>query len=205
MGRARDLRRDLRAHRLRRPRARADGRRSPGMADRTITISGLSKTYSVTGWRIGWAISPPALTGAHPQAARLPHGGGADAVSRCRRRARCRCRTAFYAELATDYADQARPDARHSRPSRLHVPTSRAARITSWRTSARSASRPDSEFAQHLVKEVGVATVPGSSFYIDPPVRAADGALLFLEARRDAAREAGPPAGAALGYSGDRA
>ena len=35
----------------------------PGMADRTITIGGLSKTYSVTGWRIGWAISPPSLTG----------------------------------------------------------------------------------------------------------------------------------------------
>ena len=34
----------------------------PGMADRTVTISGLSKTYSVTGWRIGWAIAPAALT-----------------------------------------------------------------------------------------------------------------------------------------------
>src|SRR3954470_8627638 len=35
-----------------------------GMADRTVTINSLSKTYSVTGWRVGWAISPPALTGA---------------------------------------------------------------------------------------------------------------------------------------------
>src|ERR1700678_813946 len=35
-----------------------------GMADRTVTINGLSKTYSVTGWRVGWTISPPALTGA---------------------------------------------------------------------------------------------------------------------------------------------
>ncbi len=35
-----------------------------GMADRTVTINGLSKTFSVTGWRVGWAISPPALTGA---------------------------------------------------------------------------------------------------------------------------------------------
>ncbi|TMD18046.1 MAG: aminotransferase class I/II-fold pyridoxal phosphate-dependent enzyme [Chloroflexi bacterium] len=34
----------------------------PGMAERTITISGASKTYSVTGWRIGWLIAPPALT-----------------------------------------------------------------------------------------------------------------------------------------------
>ena len=34
------------------------------MAERTITINGLSKTYSVTGWRVGWTISPPSLTGA---------------------------------------------------------------------------------------------------------------------------------------------
>ena len=34
----------------------------PGMEDRTITISALSKTYSVTGWRVGWAIAPPDLT-----------------------------------------------------------------------------------------------------------------------------------------------
>src|SRR5918995_6307654 len=33
-----------------------------GMADRTVTINSLSKTYSVTGWRVGWAISPPSLT-----------------------------------------------------------------------------------------------------------------------------------------------
>src|SRR5437868_10837033 len=36
----------------------------PGMSDRTITINGLSKTYSVTGWRVGWTISPPSVTGA---------------------------------------------------------------------------------------------------------------------------------------------
>src|SRR5438034_934012 len=35
-----------------------------GMAERTVTINGLSKTYSVTGWRVGWTISPPTLTGA---------------------------------------------------------------------------------------------------------------------------------------------
>ena len=36
----------------------------PGMADRTITINGLSKTYSVTGWRVGWTISPASPTAA---------------------------------------------------------------------------------------------------------------------------------------------
>jgi len=34
----------------------------PGMRDRTITINSISKTYSLTGWRVGWAIASPALT-----------------------------------------------------------------------------------------------------------------------------------------------
>lgn len=36
----------------------------PGMAERTVTISGASKTFAVTGWRIGWAIAPREATGA---------------------------------------------------------------------------------------------------------------------------------------------
>src|SRR5262249_49137740 len=36
----------------------------PGMRDRTVTISGLSKTYSVTGWRLAYAIAPPVVTAA---------------------------------------------------------------------------------------------------------------------------------------------
>ncbi|MGH2491075.1 MAG: pyridoxal phosphate-dependent aminotransferase, partial [Candidatus Limnocylindria bacterium] len=35
----------------------------PGMAERTVTISGASKTFSVTGWRVGWIVAPPELTG----------------------------------------------------------------------------------------------------------------------------------------------
>jgi aspartate/methionine/tyrosine aminotransferase len=35
-----------------------------GMSERTVTINGLSKSYSVTGWRVGWAVAPPAITNA---------------------------------------------------------------------------------------------------------------------------------------------
>ncbi len=63
VGRDRRHRRDLRAHPLRRrrhvPMASLDG-----MADRTVTINSLSKTFSVTGWRVGWAIAPPDIAGA---------------------------------------------------------------------------------------------------------------------------------------------
>ena len=72
---------------------RTSDRHAAGMAERTVTISGLSKTFSVTGWRIGWTIAPPEVT---------------DAIRRCTifspsaRRHRCRwpalrrsrCRTA---------------------------------------------------------------------------------------------------------------
>src|SRR5690606_25915223 len=34
----------------------------PGMAERTVTLSSLGKTFSFTGWKIGWAVAPPALT-----------------------------------------------------------------------------------------------------------------------------------------------
>ncbi len=63
VGRHRRDRRDLRAHPLRRrrhvPMASLDG-----MAERTVTINSVSKTFSVTGWRVGWTIAPPDITGA---------------------------------------------------------------------------------------------------------------------------------------------
>ena len=44
----------------------------PGMRERTVMINGLSKTYSVTGWRVGWVIAPAGPDGRHPQGPRLP-------------------------------------------------------------------------------------------------------------------------------------
>jgi len=137
-----------------------------GMADRTITTSGLSKTYSVTGWRIGWAISPPSLTGGIRKmhdfltvAAPTPfHDAGVAAMS---------LPDDFYAALAADY--QAKRD--------LMVDILGRHGFTCYQPGgayyvmvdvSRFGFSSDSEFAQYLVKEIGVATVPGSSFYIDP-------------------------------------
>ena len=36
----------------------------PGMRDQTITVNSISKTYSLTGWRVGWAVAPPTITNA---------------------------------------------------------------------------------------------------------------------------------------------
>lgn len=153
----------------------------PGMADRTITIGGLSKTYSVTGWRIGWAIAPASLTGGIRKlhdfltvAAPTPfHDAGVAALS---------MPDAFYGQLATDY--EAKRDlmldilGRHGftayRPGGAYYVMADVSRF---------GFGSDSEFARYLVKEIGVATVPGSSFYIDPAT--APQAVRFCFSKRD--------------------
>jgi len=138
----------------------------PGMAERTITISGASKTYSVTGWRIGWLIAPPSLTtgirkvhdfltvgAAHPlqvaiaQALELP--------------------PSFYVELLGDY--QERRDAIVSGLSEcgFEVAAPDGAYYVMAGISAFGAE-DDVAFARRLIEEVAVATVPASSFYHDP-------------------------------------
>ncbi len=153
----------------------------PGMAERTVTTNGLSKTYSVTGWRIGWVIAPPALTGGIRKihdfltvAAPTPfHDAGVAALS---------MPDSFYTQLAADY--QAKRDLmldillRHG-----FEPHQPAGAYYVMADVSRFGFASDSEFAQYLVKEVGVATVPGSSFYIDPA--RAPQMLRFCFSKRD--------------------
>ena len=55
----------------------------PGMEDRTVTISALSKTYSVTGWRVGWTVASPTLTNAAIEAVGSTDAPGATSARRC--------------------------------------------------------------------------------------------------------------------------
>ena len=101
----------------------------PGMADRTVTTSGLSKTYSVTGWRIGWAIAPAALTGGIRKihdfltvAAPTPFmDAGVVALS---------MPPESYRDAGRRLPVEARPDAGHPGAARLHRTTGPAAPIT---------------------------------------------------------------------------
>jgi aspartate/methionine/tyrosine aminotransferase len=136
-----------------------------GMADRTITTGGLSKTYSVTGWRIGWAISPAALTGGIRKlhdfltvAAPTPfHAAGVAALS---------MPDAFYTDLANEYEAKRNLmlDILGRHGFAAYTP---GGAYYVMADVSRFGFATDSEFAQYLVKEIGVATVPGSSFYID--------------------------------------
>jgi aminotransferase len=136
-----------------------------GMGDRTITINGLSKTYSVTGWRVGWTISPPALTGA----IRKVHDFltvGAPAPLQEAGAAALALPEEYYGDLAAQY--QRRRDALLDILERHHFVCYKPYGAYYVMTDVSAFGFDDDvEFARYLVKDVGVAAVPGSSFYKD--------------------------------------
>jgi len=157
-----------------------------GMRDRTITINGLSKTYSVTGWRVGWAVAPPAIT----DAIRKVHDFltvGAPAPLQEAGAAALGLPASYYEELADGY--------RKRRDRLLPVLTEagfrcfrpRGAYYVMTDISAFEFAN-DLEFVKYLVKDIGVASVPGSSFYNDPR----DGAqqVRFAFCKKDATLDA---------------
>jgi aminotransferase len=139
----------------------------PGMAGRTVTISGISKSYSVTGWRVGYAVAPEALSAGIRRAhdfvtVGAPHPLQEAAVTALR------FPDAYYAGLREAY--QARRD--------LLWDYIEKAGFVAWKPKGayyiltdvahfmKATGVPDDyAFAMYLIKEVGVATVPGSSFY----------------------------------------
>ncbi len=140
--------------------------RLDGMKDRTVTINGLSKTYSVTGWRVGWTIGPPDIT----SAIRKVHDFltvGAPAPLQEAGAAALGLPPSYYESLAANY--RARRD--RLMPALTDVGfrcfRPRGAYYIMTDISAFGYAN-DLEFTRFLVKEIGVAAVPGSSFYRDP-------------------------------------
>ena len=138
----------------------------PGMAERTVTINGMSKTYSVTGWRVGWAIAPPVLTAAIRKVHDFLTVGAASPLQEAGAIA-LGLPGEYYESLAAGYTrrrDRLVPILQGA-GFRAHVPRGAYYVMTEidglgW--------DDDVAFARHLVEEVGVAVVPGSSFYRDP-------------------------------------
>jgi aminotransferase len=131
----------------------------PGLRERTITISGLSKTFSCTGWRLGWAIARGTLTGA----IRKVHDFltvGAPAPLQAAGAVGLAFDADYYNHLQQDY--RARRDllcgALREAGFTFSVPEGAYYILAGY--SALS-DRPDVEFAKWLAADVGVATVPG--------------------------------------------
>ena len=137
-----------------------------GMRERTVTINGLSKTYSVTGWRVGWTVAPPAITDAIRKVHDFLTVGAPSPLQEAGAVA-LDLPSSYYQRLAENY--RTRRD--HLLPAlteagfRCFRP--RGAYYVMTDISAFGFS-DDVAFTQHLVKDIGVAAVPGSSFYNDP-------------------------------------
>jgi len=137
-----------------------------GMADRTVTINSLSKTYSVTGWRVGWAISPPSLTGAIRKVHDFLTVGAAAPLQEAGIAA-LGVPATYYDQLAAAY--RRRRNHLLEVLERHHFTCYKPYGAYYIMTDIRMFGFADDvEFARYLVKEIGVAAVPGSSFYRNP-------------------------------------
>jgi aspartate/methionine/tyrosine aminotransferase len=137
-----------------------------GMRERTITINALSKTYSVTGWRVGWAIAPPEVSAAIRKVHDFVTVGAAAPLQEAGAVA-LGFPASYYEQLDREYA--ARRDTLLGILTRAGFRCFRPRGAYYIMTDISAFGFPDDvAFARYLVKDIGVAAVPGSSFYRDP-------------------------------------
>ena len=138
----------------------------PGMFDRTVSCSSLSKTYSITGWRLGYVIAPPAFI----DGARKVHDFltvGAAAPLQEAAIAGLEMPDAYYEALAALYARKRDLFLGGLRDAGLSFTEPEGAYYVMVDISEFGAS-DDTAFCEWLAREVGVAAVPGSSFFREP-------------------------------------
>ncbi|MGB2645927.1 MAG: aminotransferase class I/II-fold pyridoxal phosphate-dependent enzyme [Candidatus Acidiferrum sp.] len=139
--------------------------RVDGMRDRTIVINGMSKTYSVTGWRVGWALASPETTSAIRKVHDFLTVGAAAPLQQAGATA-LRSPQSYYDKLATDYAVRRERLLKILSAAEFTVFKPRGAYYIMTDISGFGYPN-DISFAKFLVEKVGVAVVPGSSFYND--------------------------------------
>jgi aspartate/methionine/tyrosine aminotransferase len=138
----------------------------PGMRDRTITINSMSKTYAVTGWRVGWVLASPDLSHSIRKVHDFLTVGAAAPLQQAGAIALA-LPDEYYSAMAVDYSGR--------RDTMLEVLEGAGFRCFHPRgayyimTDISGFGYPDdTTFVHHLIKDVGVAAVPGSSFFEDP-------------------------------------
>ena len=142
----------------------------PGMRNQTITINSISKTYSLTGWRVGWAIAPAHLTASIRKVHDFLTVGAPHPLQEAAAVA-LRINQSYYQTLAAEY--------RERRDFLLQVLEEAGFRVYRpcgayyiMTDVGHFGFSDDVAFAFYLVEKIGVATVPGSSFYSRPALGA---------------------------------
>jgi aminotransferase len=135
----------------------------PGMEDRTIAVNAMSKTYSVTGWRVGWTIASPALT----EGVRKVHDfltvGAAAPLQEAGVVALSLPRD-YYEKTAAEYLERRDFMVETLEGIGLHCSAPLGAYYVMCDIAGLGFA-DDVAAAEHLVREIRVASVPGSSFY----------------------------------------
>jgi aspartate/methionine/tyrosine aminotransferase len=135
----------------------------PDMANRTITINGMSKTYSVTGWRVGYILAAPDLTNAIRKVHDFLTVGSPAPLQRAGITA-MNMPESYYNELAQTYAEKRNRMTQMLNNAGVKYYLPKGAYYI-FADIGGFGYKTDVEFTHYLVKDVGVAVVPGSSFF----------------------------------------
>ncbi|MDT7781248.1 MAG: hypothetical protein QOC99_3760 [Acidobacteriota bacterium] len=158
----------------------------PRMRERTVVVNSMSKTYSVTGWRVGYVLAPPEITSAVRKVHDFLTVGAAAPLQRAGAYA-LRMPPSYYEELGREYL----------RRRDMLLPILEDVGFGVFRPDGayyvmtdigRFGFKDDVEFTRFLVREIGVACVPGSSFYSRPELGARQ--VRFCFCKRDETLEA---------------
>jgi aspartate/methionine/tyrosine aminotransferase len=141
-----------------------------GMRERTVVVNSMSKTYSVTGWRVGYCLAPPDITGAVRKVHDFLTVGAAAPLQRA---------GAYALRLPRDYYDHLQRDYLRRRDMLLPVLEDAGFKVFApdgayyiMTDISAFGFADDAEFTRHLIRDIGVACVPGSSFYSRPELGA---------------------------------
>ncbi|AES71324.2 aspartate aminotransferase family protein [Medicago truncatula] len=138
----------------------------PGMFERTVTMNSLGKSFSLTGWKVGWAIAPPHLMWGVRQA----HTYIAFSIShplQCGAAAALRAPDSYYVELKRDYIAKRAILVEGLKAVGFKVfPTNGTFFVLADHTPF--GHENDVAFCEYLIKEIGVAAIPLSVFYLNP-------------------------------------
>jgi len=141
-----------------------------GMRERTVVVNSMSKTYSVTGWRVGYVIAPPDITNAIRKVHDFLTVGAAAPLQSA---------GTYALSLPKEYYDKLQADYALRRD--MLLPVLEEAGFRAFRPDgayyimtdiSHFGFKNDVEFTRHLIRDIGVACVPGSSFYSRPELGA---------------------------------